>query len=101
MDIGIIGAGNIGGTLAGLLADVGHQVVLANSRGPETLTEQVAGVEGLRAGTAAEAAAFGDVVIEAVPLRAVPALPADELAGKILVSAANHYPDRARRPAPR
>lgn len=94
MDIGIIGAGNIGGTLARLLTGAGHTVVIANSRGPETLTDVVSGVEGLRAGTVEEAADAVDLVIEAVPLKAVPDLPADALDGRILVSAANYYPDR-------
>lgn len=95
MRIGIIGAGHIGGTLAGLFASAGHEVALSNSRGPETLAEQVADLGGrVQAATARDAAAFGEVVVEAIPYGRMAALPAAELAGKILVSASNYYPDR-------
>lgn len=94
MKIGIIGAGNIGGTLARLLTQAGHSVTIANSRGPDTLADLVDEVEDLRAGTIEEAVRDAEVVIEAVPLKAIPDLPAVPLAGKILVSAANYYPDR-------
>ncbi len=94
MNIGIIGSGNIGGTLATLLTATGHDVMLANSRGPDSLRETVEGNDRLQAGTASEAAQFGEVVMEAIPLKAIPGLPTDDLEGKILVSAANYYPDR-------
>jgi len=93
MRIGIIGAGNIGGTLARLLAGAGHEVVLANSRGPETLAALVAGIgEQASAGTAAEASEFGQVVIVAVPFPAYTDLPAALLAGgKVVVDANNDW----------
>ena len=63
MDVGIIGAGKIGQAAATRLVTAGHQVVIANSRGPETLAEveQALG-QAARAGTIEEAAAFGAVV---------------------------------------
>ncbi len=94
MDIGIIGAGNIGGTLARLLANAGHTVTIANSRGPQTLSDLVDGQPSITAGTIEEAAQFGQVAIEAVPMKAIPDLPAAPFADKIVISASNYYPDR-------
>lgn len=95
MRIGIIGAGNIGATLARLLVGVGHEVAISNSRGPETLAGLAADLgPAARAATIAEAAAFGEVVIEAIPFGRYRDLPADALAGKIVVTAANYYPGR-------
>ncbi len=95
MDIGIVGAGNIGGTSARLLAAAGHRIALANSRGPDSLAGTVAQMEGdVRAATVPEAAAFGEVVIVAIPLGAYAQLPAEPLAGKIVVDANNYYPSR-------
>ncbi len=95
MKIGIVGAGNIGGTLATLFTRAGHEVALANSRGPETLTEQVAALgPAARAATADEAAAFGEVVVLAVPLAAYDGLDPAAYAGKIVVDANNYYPSR-------
>jgi predicted dinucleotide-binding enzyme len=92
MRIGIVGAGNIGGTLARLLAGAGHDVVVANSRGPESLTRLVAEIgERASAATAAQAAEFGEVVIVAVPFPAHQALPAASLAGKVVVDATNDW----------
>ncbi len=95
MDIGIIGAGNIGGTTARLFIDAGHNVAISNSRGPDTLRDLVARLgPGARAVTAAEAARFGEVVLVAIPLKDYTALPADDLQGKIVVDAMNYYPGR-------
>jgi predicted dinucleotide-binding enzyme len=95
MRIGVIGSGHIGATVAAKLAEAGHEVAIANSRGPETLTDVVAGIgHGARAATVDEAAAFGDVVVEAIPLHAYETLPAQALAGRIVVDAANYYPGR-------
>jgi predicted dinucleotide-binding enzyme len=95
MKIGIVGAGNIGGTLAALFTRAGHQVALANSRGPETLADTVAELgPDAHAATAADAAAFGDLVAIAVPLKAYSALPPEPFAGKIVVDANNYYPAR-------
>ena len=107
MKIGMIGAGHIGATLAGLLARVGHEVALSNSRGPDTLENLVADLnknaqnnsEGgsVRAMTAEDAASFGDLVIEAIPFGHYRDLPKEQLKGKTLVSASNYYPNRRRR----
>ena len=95
MNIGIIGAGNIGGTAAELFARVGHKVALSNSRGPDTLAETVAELgPNVTAMTAPDAAAFGDVVLEAVPFGKYRELPADLLRGKVVMSASNYYPNR-------
>jgi predicted dinucleotide-binding enzyme len=95
MDIGIIGAGNIGATAARLLVRAGHRIAIANSRDPETLAPLVAELgDGARAATVEEAADFGDVVLEAVPFGRLRELPADRLAGKVVIDAANFYPRR-------
>ncbi len=97
MKIGIIGAGMIGGTLARRLTALGHEVVIANSRGPETLRE-LAAKTGARAVTAHEAARGGEIVIVTIPQRAVPDLPADLFAGVpedvVVVDTGNYYPIR-------
>ena len=95
MNIGLIGAGNIGKTAARNFLDAGHAVALSNSRGPETLRDLVDDLgDGAHAMTAEDAAAFGDVVMEAIPYGHVASLPADALAGKILISASNYFPQR-------
>ena len=97
MRIGIIGAGMIGSTLAKLWADAGHEVILS-SRHPDELDPVVAriGPKAL-AGTPAEAAALGTVVLLTVPLKAIPDLARDlkqELAGKIVLDTGNAYERR-------
>ena len=92
MRIGVIGAGNIGGTAARLFADAGHEVVLSNSRGPETLRDQEG--EGVRAGTVEEAAEFGDIVLVAIPYRERETLPVDELSDTTVIDAMNYFPGR-------
>ena len=95
MKIGIIGAGNIGGTVAQHFVDAGHKVMISNSRGPETLTDLVDELgPNAQAGTVSKAADFGDVAIEAIPFSAYESLPADALSGKIVISASNYYPAR-------
>jgi 8-hydroxy-5-deazaflavin:NADPH oxidoreductase len=98
--IGIIGAGHIGTALARRSLDTGHDVVIANSRGPESLADLVSGLQdrasargAVRAATAEEAAA-GDVVVVTVPLKAVDQVPAGPLAGKVVLDTCNYYPDR-------
>ena len=97
MKIGIIGAGMIGATLARRLTALGHEVSVANSRGPESLRELAAGT-GARAVTAAEAARGGEIVIVTIPQRAVPDLPRDLFAGVpedvVVVDTGNYYPAR-------
>lgn len=93
--LGIIGSGMIGGAVARLAVAAGLDVVVSNSRGPESLAGLVAELGArARAATPAEAARAGDLVVVAVPLRAYDRLPAAELAGKTVIDATNHYPDR-------
>ena len=95
MKIGIIGAGKIGSTAARLFAEAGHEVALSNSRGPETLAPLVEEIgPKARAVTAEEAADFGDAVLEAIPFKDYASLPAEHLAGKIVVDASNYYEGR-------
>ena len=80
--IGIIGSGMIGSTVARLSVAAGHHVVVSNSRGPDTLAELVAELGPLAAaGTAAQAAEAGGLVVVSIPVRAYPSLPAGPLAG--------------------
>src|SRR4051812_22490464 len=93
--IGLIGSGHIGGTVARLAVDAGHDVVLSNSRGPETLTDLVNELgPRARAATAAEAAAAGDIVVVTVPLKAYRAVPVEPLRGKVVIDTNNYYPER-------
>lgn len=93
--VGIIGAGNIGSALARGFAARGYQVVISNSRGPETLTELVDDLgDGARAATAAEAAEAGDFVVVTVPLKAYQDVPVEPLAGKVVLDTNNYYWER-------
>ncbi|MGI8985065.1 MAG: NADPH-dependent F420 reductase [Acidimicrobiales bacterium] len=95
MKIAFVGSGNIGGTLARLLADAGHEVVLANSRGPASLAGLVAAIgPAATAATPADAAEAGEVVVVAIPFLRYRDLPAAELAGKLVVDATNYYEPR-------
>ncbi|WP_185839758.1 NADPH-dependent F420 reductase [Amycolatopsis balhimycina] len=93
--VGLIGSGNIGLTVARLAAEAGHQVVLSNSRGPETLADTAAKL-GPRASaaTSEQAAAASDIVVITVPVKAFPHLPAAPLAGKPVVDTCNYGPER-------
>ncbi|MFC9846466.1 NADPH-dependent F420 reductase [Streptomyces sp. NPDC060223] len=93
--VGFIGSGYIGRTLSRLAIEAGHQVVLSNSRGSETLTDTVAEL-GPRASaaTSGEAAAAGDIVVVTVPVKAFPDLPAAPLAGKTVIDTCNYAPER-------
>ena len=93
--IGFIGSGKIGGTVARLAVAAGYDVVLSNSRGPDTLKELVDELgPRARAGTPAEAATAGDLVLVSVPLRAYPTVPVEPLAGKVVMDTNNYYPQR-------
>lgn len=93
--LGLIGSGNIGSTLARLAVDAGLDVVLSNSRGPETLDTLVAELgPRARAATPAEAAAAGDWVVATIPLGNYRDLPAEALAGKVVLDTLNYYPQR-------
>ena len=95
MKIGIIGSGNIGATTARLFAGAGHDVTIANSRGPESLAELVGELgPNAQAATVEDAARASDVVLIAIPLRAYPDLPAEAFAGKVVIDANNYYPQR-------
>jgi predicted dinucleotide-binding enzyme len=92
---GIIGAGNIGSHVARALTQRGYEVVIANSRGPETLAELVAELgPHARAATAQEAAEAADVAVVTVPLRAYREVPVEPLAGKIVLDTNNYYWER-------
>src|SRR5208283_5385095 len=93
MKIGVIGAGFVGQAIGKLAVRGGHEVVLSNSRGPQTLFSLPAMI-GCKIGTVAEAAAFGDIVVVAVPLLAYRAIPVEPLAGKIVIDTMNYYPQR-------
>ncbi|MCC3270462.1 NADPH-dependent F420 reductase [Arthrobacter gengyunqii] len=93
--LGIIGSGNIGSAVARLAVAAGMNVVIANSRGPETLTDLVAELGPLaQAGTAEDAAKLGDAVVLSIPLSAVSGLPDGLLDGKIVLDTSNYYPSR-------
>jgi predicted dinucleotide-binding enzyme len=92
---GFIGSGRIGSTVARLAVAAGHDVVMSNSRGPDTL----AGLVGelgprARAGTSADAAASGDVVVVTIPLKHRADIPSAELRGKVVIDTMNYYPQR-------
>ncbi|MFJ9662541.1 NADPH-dependent F420 reductase [Streptomyces griseoflavus] len=97
MKIGIIGAGNIGGNLTRRLTALGHDVSVANSRGPETLKE-LAEETGATPVRAAEAARGAEVVVVTVPLKAVPDLPSGLFDGATedvaVIDTGNYYPRR-------
>src|SRR3954470_15170561 len=93
MNVGVIGSGRIGGTVAAKLVAAGHAVRIANSRGPDSLAD-LARETGVQPATIEEAAQFGELVVEALPLGAIDVLPAGALAGKVVIDAANYYPAR-------
>ncbi len=95
MKIGIIGAGNIGGTLTRRLTALGHDVLVANSRGPETLADLAADT-GATAVPVTEAVKGRDLVIVTIPQKHIPDLPAGLFAGTgnsmVVVDTGNYYP---------
>ncbi|MGO4104756.1 NADPH-dependent F420 reductase [Leifsonia sp. YAF41] len=93
--LGIVGAGHIGSQLARLGVASGYNVVLSNSRGPETLSGLVAELgPKARAATSAVAASTGDLVIVTIPLRRIEELPSAAFAGKVVIDTNNYYPQR-------
>lgn len=93
--VGFIGSGHIGGTVAKLAVAAGYDVVVSNSRGPETLRDLVGELgPRARAGTSADAAAAGDLVVVSVPFGAYRAVPAPPLAGTPVIDTNNYYPHR-------
>ena len=97
MKIGIIGAGNIGGTLTRRFTALGHKVFVANSRGPETLAD-LATETGATPVTIEQAAQAGEVVIVTIPLKNVACLPADLFAktpkNVVVIDTGNYYPQQ-------
>jgi predicted dinucleotide-binding enzyme len=93
--IGLIGSGLIGGTVARLAVRAGHDVVLSNRRGPDTLSDLVAELgPRARAATPAEAAEAGDLVVVTIPLKAYRDVPVEPLRGKTVIDTNNYYPQR-------
>jgi len=97
MRIGIIGAGHIGGALTRRLTALGHDIAVANSRGPETLAALVAET-GARAVHVQEAARGAEIVVVTIPERNVPHLPGGALdtmaPGAAVIDTGNYYPGR-------
>ena len=93
--IGLIGAGHIGSQLARLAVKNGYNVVISNSRGPETLADLVTELgPHARAATPEEAAHAGDIVVVTIPLKNLRDVPVAPLAGKIVIDTLNYYPQR-------
>ena len=93
--IGLIGAGHIGSQIARLAVKNGYDVVISNSRGPETLSGLVAELgPRARAASVLEAATAGDIVVVTIPLKNYRTVPVEPLAGKIVIDTNNYYPER-------
>jgi predicted dinucleotide-binding enzyme len=93
--IGLIGAGRIGSQLARLAVTHGYDVVLSNSRAPDSLSPLVVELgPKARAGTAVDAAKAGDLVVVTIPLKHYRAVPVEPLAGKVVIDTNNYYPQR-------
>ena len=93
--IGLIGAGHIGSQLARLAVANGYDVVVSNSRDPETLAPLVAELgPKARAASPAEAAKTGDIVVVTIPLKNIESVPVEPLRGKIVIDTNNYYPQR-------
>jgi hypothetical protein len=95
MKIGIIGSGNIGGTAAKLFLNVGHEIAVSNSKGPQSLQLFVESLgPGAKAMTVEDAIAFGDVILLAIPWRKreeLRSLPSEIFKNKIVIDATNPY----------
>jgi 8-hydroxy-5-deazaflavin:NADPH oxidoreductase len=93
--IGLIGAGHIGSQVARLAVAQGYDVVISNSRGPESLAELVRELgPRARAATVAEAASAGDIVVVTIPLKNYRTVPVEPLHGKVVIDTNNYYPQR-------
>lgn len=94
MNIGVIGAGFIGRAVAQLALAAGHEVMLSNSRGPQTMSSVLSGIPGVQVGRAEDAAKFGELVLIAIPLEHYRAVLPQWLEGKTVMDANNYYPQR-------
>ena len=93
--LGLIGAGHIGGQVARLAVTHGYDVVISNSRGPETLSDLVKELgPRARAATALDAAKAGEIVVVTIPLKSIGTVPVEPLAGKLVIDTNNYYPQR-------
>ena len=95
MKIGIIGSGNIGGTVARLFVNAGHQIAISNSKGPHSLESLISSIgANAKAMTVKDTVAYGDVVLLAIPWRKreeLRSLPSSLLKNKIVIDATNPY----------
>ena len=93
--IGLVGAGNIGSQLARLAVANGYDVVISNSRGPETLAPLIAELgQKARAASPVEAAEAADIAVVTIPLHAIHTVPVDALSGKVVIDTNNYYYQR-------
>lgn len=93
--IGLIGAGHIGSQVARLAVSHGYDVVISNSRGPDTLADLVKELgPHARAGTVEDTATAGDLVVVTIPLKNYRQVPVAPLAGKVVIDTNNYYPQR-------
>ncbi len=93
--LGLIGAGHIGSQLARLAVQNGYDVVISNSRGPDSLSGLVAELgPKARAAAPAEVARAGDIVVVTIPLKNYRTVPAEPLRGKVVIDTMNYYPQR-------
>jgi predicted dinucleotide-binding enzyme len=93
--IGLIGAGHIGSQIATLSVESGYDLLISNSRGPETLAELLKKLgPRAKAGFPADAARAGDIVVISIPLKSYRSVPVQPLAGKIVIDANNYYSQR-------
>jgi 8-hydroxy-5-deazaflavin:NADPH oxidoreductase len=93
--IGVIGAGHIGRNFSIAAIRAGHEIVISNSQGPDTLVDLVGELgPKARAATAAEAAAAGDFAIVAIPLKGTDGVPVEPLAGKVVLATINYFAKR-------
>jgi 8-hydroxy-5-deazaflavin:NADPH oxidoreductase len=93
MRIGTIRAGFVARAVATVAIRRGHEVMVSNTRGPETLFSLV-GTLSCKAGSPKDAAQFGDIVLVAIPLKNYQSIPVEPLQGKIVLDANNYYPER-------
>jgi 8-hydroxy-5-deazaflavin:NADPH oxidoreductase len=93
--IGIIGAGHVGSSLAQAAIAHGYDVVISNSQGPDTLGGLIADLgPKATAATPAAAAAAADFAIVAIPITTIDQVPVEPLAGKVVITTVNYFPDR-------